>query len=293
MTELFQLFDRLLEFLGWTGGGALLLVLALFSCVWVVKDGFGGVFFRLGRAVKEVRVGPHFRPWPIYQMNREFCNDQNELLPRGQIVTTKDGIPCRVEGSLSFRVVDLWKRETVVDDPDKQIPQEAMAEIRDWALAHIYKQCRMTLSGKEIIPETIQRARAWGIEIEKINISTFEPADAEARALVFYNELARRKIRALRYFAKAVDQVVKDYPALRSNTSLLLAAMIGTPLNAVSQPDQLSVIKEGIEAVQEKLAQEEGPEPSVLKMAGEELLGSVPGGQILLQILGRSNGESS
>lgn len=288
MSELVLLFERLLEFLGHGGSVALLLGIYALCGVRVVRTGYRGVYFRLGRAVCEVFPGVYWRPVPFYRITILFCGDQVKDL-RGQEVVTKGGITCRVEGSISYQVPNLTAMVTTVYDADDQLLWEVMAEIREWVSDHTYEECCAAELGKKIVPAAVRRARKWGIDIKEVNIVTFAPANPEARALVFLLDAVRLRAQSAPILVEAIAGLRERIEELCLNPSVLLASLNGLPMSVVSNAEQFGVLREAVASLAQQIADQK-PQPDTLARVGTALADAVPGVGTLLAL--RKNGDS-
>lgn len=278
MADLMEFFSKCYDLLGLTGSIATVVGIYVLCGLRFIRSGFRGVYFRLGRAIKEVGEGPHWRPFPFYRLAVVFCGEQVKELPKGlQEVVTKDGITCRLEGGISYIITDLMKMETVVDDADEQMAMEASSEIRSWIASHTYEECREEELGKKMMEKVTRRTRRWGIKVDDLNIITFAPANPEARALVFLLDFAKRRAESAKIFTDSIDRIKDQVTNLQISPSVLLAAIAGVPLSVVSHTDQLYVLRDQLAALQDQLSEKE-EEPSltdkITRRAGELIPGA-------------------
>lgn len=289
MDELFLLFGKIFGPLGWAGGIILLLALCFLCGVRVIRSGFRGVYFRFGVAVEEVGPGVYWRPFPIYRLTILFCADQIKELPKGLLeVVTKDGVTCRVEGSISYDVLDLKIMVTSVYDADDQLYCEVASDIREWVADHTYGVCVSAELGKKIVPAAMRQVEKWGIRIRRLNITTFTPANPEARTIIYCLDYARRRIEACREMAAATDEISKDHHGF--NKSLLLTAMAGVPVSTVVTADHFSAIREELESINQKLRQPKPKEEHPLRqMVAAAVASYLPGGDLISSAI--SNGK--
>lgn len=284
MVDLMELIGKWFEALGLSGSFAVLTCLYLMCGVRIVKTGYKGVYFRMGKALeKQVEAGPHWRPFLFYRLKVRFCGDQVKILPRFEVVT-KEGVTCVVSGSISYNITNVVKAETEVYDSDDQMAAEAVGEIHDWVAERAYAQCIEEGLGRKMMEKAARRVRDWGISVKRLNIETFTPANPEARALVFTLAIAQKRAESLKVMLDKVRDLTDIWRPAGVNPSVLIAAQAGVPMSVMSYTEQIGEIRDTLSAVERRLeAQEEVPSftEKLAQRAGE----LIPGGDRVVEAI--------
>lgn len=277
----FAPFDKLLEFFDWWWVNWAILGLLVYRGSRIVDSGWRAVYYFCGIASFEVPAGIWPGIWPLIEVKKDlFCGDQiEESSKEPKEVVTKDGVTCKMEIRLLWRVKNLRWMVTQPYDADDQLLCKAESEFGGcggWVSQHNYEECCTTKPVLEMIPETVKLADKWGVELAEVEVVTFAPANPEAQALASCLAMERQRSHAAKERVQTTKEIVTACPEL--NPNLVFAALSSMPISLVAPTDQLAAMRASFQSLEAKFPPPSSnpTEESVVVTGFEATLDQIP-----------------
>jgi regulator of protease activity HflC (stomatin/prohibitin superfamily) len=141
----------------------------------VVYDGQHAVKFHLGRAIKVVGPGIHFK-LPIVQTFRVEETKDTTLDLEPQTIQLSDDLVYEVGAKVVYQIVDLYKAMIEVDDLQKGLKNRLVLAVQKV----VHRQDRQSVRDLDAMIASVRQELApveqqWGFKIHEFGFSTFSP----------------------------------------------------------------------------------------------------------------------
>jgi regulator of protease activity HflC (stomatin/prohibitin superfamily) len=163
MGGLEKLVDKIFEFL------------QLFQFWYVVLASERAVHYRLGHVLQEVGPGPHWKRWFNIDIIHKFSTAEDTIKWMAQALTTKDGQTIALSASITWRVVDVVKFDTAVEDGDSallDISMPAILEVvREMTWAELVENPAQSITDRLTAAVRARRPGRWGIQVTSVSLA--------------------------------------------------------------------------------------------------------------------------